>query len=330
VAVLAMLFVGIFSAVITGMLDDLRISELPPLPADWSRVPEFETDQAVCSVQYETFSILDLIGLAFGPYDLNNTAVFETQLDYIFGPGAHEFITYTAHEAVANVPFIHYKIGGVSVFGLRGFTTSQEFALQVEIIARHYVLPLLLELTPLYDWIKDQWLARYTEFAYFFGLHWFSPMSQFDGVIQGIKKVYDDAGLTETDRVVFVGANIGGVLAKVLGMITHHRGIGFVSLPSVDEEFSYRYQYDDLSMRWGTNVFTNGGIFGVEDPDIAENYQLPGEGDITSADGIYQTFCVLSEVCGHGPQFRAYCEKVVGEEKLKEIRDFLKLDASSQ
>jgi hypothetical protein len=209
------------------------------------------------------------------------------------------------------------------VFSFRGYTTSQEFALQAEVIARYYVLPLLLDVTPLSDQVESWWLKSCTELAYFFGLHWFSSMSQFSHVINEIKGEHTRRGLTENHNVVFAGANIGGLHAKVLGMLTHHRGIGFISMPSLDEELVYRYEFTDLDKRWVTNVFVSGGYFGVPDVGVGEDYQLSGDRELGGLDTIYQSFCLMVETCGHHNQFEAYCEAARSRETLTEIINFL-------
>jgi hypothetical protein len=329
IAVVAMIGIGISFSQLTNALDEKRLANLPPLPENYSRKPAFVTDHPFCNEQYGERNLIELIGLSFGGYVHTNPVVFGQQMAYVLGPEWDNDTTYSVQEIIPNVPCVIYRLGDLVVFSFRGFTTTQELALEVEVLARYYVLPLLLNLTPLYDHIKEWWLERYTALAYFFGLHWFSPMSHFNNVVEGIHTEYDGRGLGEKDKVVFVGSNIGGVFAKILGMITHHRGIGFISLPSLDEDFSYRYGSDEMSTRWGTNIYVGGGYFGVPDLGIAEDYRLPGDSESGGLDDIYQSFCLLAEICGHHMQFEAYCSTVIGSDKLRKIIEFLTASTST-
>jgi hypothetical protein len=323
-AIVVMVAVGIIASAVGPTLDDVRLKSLDVLPVNYTRAPAFKTDLALCNAQFSGRSLLELMGLSFGAYDISDEAVFAQQLEYFFGPKWNATIGYTIRTAAAKVPYVVYSIGRTTVFGLRGFSSPQELALQAQAVVRYYVLPLLLDTTPLYDTFKDGWLGSYTKHAYFFGLHWFSPMSQFGRVVDAVLAEYHALGLNETNDVVFVGSNIGGVVAKVLGMITRQRGIGFISLPSVDEELMYEYDFDDLARSRTANVYVTGGWFGVEDPEIGTNFAMPGEGTAIGgvADSIYGSFCLMAEVCGHHAQLDAYCKTALGEEAFESIVEF--------
>jgi hypothetical protein len=185
--------VGVVAVVIAApsFLDHLRLSELPPIPANWTNIPDFDPGEMVCKARYEGLSVIEAIGLALGGYDIDrDDKVFEEQLKYFFGPRASD-ISYSVESIAENVPVIVYNISGTIVFGFRGFSTGREVAIQVEVLAHHYAVPLILQATPFYQFFADSLLSSYIPATYSFGLHFFSSKSPFDVSLRAAQTIYE-------------------------------------------------------------------------------------------------------------------------------------------
>jgi hypothetical protein len=278
-------------------------------------------------MRYHGLSIIDTLGLALGGYDIwRNPAVFHQQLQYFFGQDAEKNITYTVEELAPDVPLLIYNVSGTTVFGFRGFATAAEFALQVEMFADRYVTPRLLDLMPLYNVINEHYLKSNGLNAHLLGSFWFSPRSAFDDLLQRALDIYNDYEFAKDAKVVFVGIDTGGVLAKVLALITGHHGIGFISLPVTTELFDGRYDYDERNAKLTTNVFNLDTLIGNEDQLVGENFAIPGDADVIGMDMTYPSFCNLAETCGYHRQFAQYCtQAMMDNEKLGKIRAYLGL-----
>jgi hypothetical protein len=316
--------IGVVIAAPSLTKDAFRLSNLPPVPNGWTNAPEFDTGEALCNVRYEGLSVVEAIGLALGGYDIDrDQTVFDHQLKYFFGPSATD-ISYSHEWIVKDVPVVIYNISGTTVFGFRGFSTGREVALQLELLSHHYGVPIICQLSPLYQALANSLLSVYVPALYNFGIHFFSAKSPFDAFLQGAQAIYDDYHLTRESKVVFVGANTGGVIAKVLGMLTHHRGIGFISMPGAGKETVYRYDIGEKETRFLTNVFSLNGVFGVGEVDTGEDFAIPGSFDLVDRDAIYMATCNLAEMCGHHDQFEEYCTNAIGADRLKLIRDYFR------
>jgi hypothetical protein len=269
--------------------------------------------------------LIQAIGLALSGYDVSSFDVFSHELDYFFGPDALDKITYRTEYLSSGFPLLIYNISHTTVFAFRGFATAADLAIQFEMLARYYIAPFLLDVTPWYRLIEERFLSAFIPSAHFAGRHWFSPQSYFDDLLQEVLAIYDEQGLGEESRVLFVGINGGGLFAKTMAMLKNHRGIGFVSLPVTTDEFRYRYDYGPLAGKFVSNVFNHDGWFGVEDEGIGENFALFGDPKAFRMDAVYTSFCNLAEMCGHHQQFKQYCEESIGGEALAAIRDYLGL-----
>jgi hypothetical protein len=165
-AIVSLLAILISLAAIPSYLTTFRFSDLPPLPMNWSNAEAFESIAAVCTVRYHDFSILQLLGLAFGWDEVNrNNDVFVRQLEYFFGPADKHGITYNDEELLPDVPFVVYNMSDTIIFEFRVFALGKEFALQMELLARFYGVPTLLDLTPFCETINDYILSTFTHDA---------------------------------------------------------------------------------------------------------------------------------------------------------------------
>jgi hypothetical protein len=135
-----------------------------------------------------------------------------------------------------------------------------------------------------------------------------------------------ERGLNEESSVLFVGVNVGGVLAKVLGMRTGHRGLGLISTPALNREFIARYEFTDQETPFLTNIFNMHGLWSIEEESAGENMAIPGPFKTLDRDSVYISFCNLAEMCGYHTQFNQYCETAIGSDKIAVIRQFFGLD----
>jgi hypothetical protein len=310
-------------AYIPSYLSTFRFTELPPLPENWSNVPENPAGLAICSNRYEHLSVIELLGLAFGGYDINrDSGVFSRQMDYFFGPNA-QGISYEVIELEPDIPLLIYNVSGTIVFAFRGFATGPELAVQVERLASLWVVPFFLEELPMYSKMVDLYLSSTTAYAHLFGWHWFSPRSASNDLLQKAAAVYDTMGISADTPVLFVGVNSGGTIAKRLALLKNRRAISFLSLPIDVDEFDNRYNISDTALQWVTSVINTDGLFSGEDPGFSENFALIGDPDAVGNDKVYESFCNLAEICGHNAQFGEYCKTAIGEDQLTAIRAYL-------
>jgi hypothetical protein len=314
----------IVQAVVPRYLSTFRFEQLPSLPANWSNVPEDGINHAVCTSHYEGLSLIELIGLAFGGYDINrNDDIFRRQMDFFFGANATERIEYEIADLGHDIPLLIYNVSGTTVFAFRGFASGRELSVQVERLASLWIAPFILDILPFYGPINERYLSSSIASAQLFGWHWFSPRSASDELVQKASQIYDDMEMSHDARMVFVGVNSGGTIAKRLALLKRRRGISFLA-PSIDlDEFTTRYEVDDTSMQWATTVVNMEGLFSGEDPGCSENFALVGDSDVIGNDPVYPSFCNLAELCGHHNQFDEYCRTAIGQQELAAIRGYL-------
>jgi hypothetical protein len=128
--------------------------------------------------------------------------------------------------------------------------------------------------------------------------------------------------LNRDSKVLFTGVDVGGVLAKLLGMLTEHRGIGFLSMQAADSQAVYRYNIGVKERRLITNVFNERGTIGVGEAQAGEDFAIPGPFDVLNRASIYDSFCNLAVMCGHHRQFQEYCEAAIGADRVNRIREY--------
>jgi hypothetical protein len=323
-SVLVMLGALIGGAVVSKSLSTFRFDELPPLPVNWSNVPDNRVNLQVCVNRYENFSVIELVGLALGGYDVSRSeSVFNRQLDFFFGPNSASWIDHEVVELGPDIPLLIYNITGTTVFAFRGFASGPELSVQVERFASLWVVPFILDELPLYEKITKRYMSSSTALAHLFGWHWFSPRSASDDLLQNAIKIYDDLDLAADASVVFVGVNSGGTIAKSLSLLKGRLGISFLSLPIDIDEFDDRYALETNATELVSSVVNKDGLFSGEDLGFGENLALVGYPEIVGSDGVYASFCNLAEICRRHSQFVEYCQTAIGAEKLAMIRTYL-------
>jgi hypothetical protein len=289
IAFAALVIIG--GSIVIGIAPNLvkgsRLTELPPLPANWTNKPDFLANPIVCGARYEDVSVIESFGLAFGGYDVERDHdVFEEQLRYFFGPRATS-INYSVEHLANDIPMVIYTINETTVFGIRGMMAKRELAIEIQLLAHYYAVPVLLHLMPLSDLFVQTLLSFYAPFAYLFGTHFLWPDTPFNTVLESAERIYAERHLTNESSVLFVGMGVGGVLAKVLGMRTGHRGLGLISMPAVNREFAARYNFSDQETSFMTNVFNLHGLWGIGEESAGENLAISGPLTILDRDSPY-------------------------------------------
>jgi hypothetical protein len=244
-------------------------------------------------------------------------------MQYFFGENWRDTINATKGEINKGAIFVTYNNTekNITIFGFRGFSSGSELAIQIEMIASEYVIPILQDMFPFYNVLTSRFLEFYVELFHNFGSYFFDPVSMAKAYLDPIKEEYERM---DHDEVMFTGINIGGLFAKTLGMLTHHQGVSFISFPVFNAYFKTAFHFTQEESVFVTNVFNYEGTFTHSEPDLATNIGLPTlEASLVEKDTVYRTFCILSEVCGYGEKFGDYCISQIGEEELASIRDQL-------
>jgi hypothetical protein len=324
--ILLIIAVPVLLLVAPSYINPVRFDSLPPLPPNWSNIPAFPSVASVCNSRAEGLSILDALGLAFGGYEVQrDSSAFLRELNYFFGPNSSQSIGYETDQLAPDIPMLVYNISGVTVFAFRGFATIPELGIQIEMLARYRVLPFAYAIMPGYDAIAKHYLRWFTPGLHSLASLWFTPRSIYAQFLDQAMKSYNARDLTVDSPVVFVGINMGGVLAKDLAMRTGHPGIAFLSMPVSTEFFTINTEENLRSAMQVTNIFNLEGLFGVEDPKAATNAGVPGSPNLLEWDSAYASFCNLVENCGYHDQFVEYCTTAIGADALAEIRTYLRL-----
>jgi hypothetical protein len=137
--------------------------------------------------------------------------------------------------------------------------------------------------------------------------------------------VYDEyADKEKHPLVLFVGAEIGGVFAKLIGMLTERPGIGFLSFPAADDQIFYQFEFNDQDTPFVTNIFNIGGKFGLQENEAGANFALPVMYEHKFAvDNIYRSLCTFADLCGRTAHFQQYCDAAIGPGEFKKLQDYL-------
>jgi hypothetical protein len=185
----------------------------------------------ICTFQCKGVSMVDAIGFAFGAYDAEKSPKsFNNQMKYFFGKDWNRPILYTIHHFYPEKkfgPVLIYQLENITVFEFRGFTSGPELALQIKMIAAQYIFPVMHDLIPFYDLLVDFWLGHAASYFHNVGNSFFDPIPLSHRFLNGILDVYNT--LNTTTDVIFIGASVGGLFAKVfpelpcLQRLLHHR-----------------------------------------------------------------------------------------------------------
>jgi hypothetical protein len=320
----------------------IRISDLPRAnESAFATVGDFPSRFDVCSASYDGLSAIQMIGLALGPYDVeDNPAVFDLQMEYFFGSNWTDIFSYEVFHVHDADSFIAYqrKADGLMVFAFRGFSSGAETALHAQIVAQEFILPVVTDMAPLYGSISGLWLSWWLGHVQILSQSWVNPAPPVQVFMDKITKAVDSSNST---RLMFTGINIGGLFAKALGMKYGTVGMSFLSFPIVDDLLGPLFDIDEKNALFVTNIHTFGGVFTAQEPQTATNFGIPWIGsaylenvrDVAGLsdfkvgtvirDSVYRSFCILSEICGRNQQFGPYCEEAIGERDLLFIRSAL-------
>jgi hypothetical protein len=299
-----------------------RLTELAP-PSALS-VPAWDVNRssvnAACVYRYNGLSLLDAIGFALGGYDVERAPqIFESQMAYFFGRAWRERIVYDVNHIDDSMLYIKYfdRQTNVTIYGFRGLMSASELSLWIHMLLFEYILPPLQELAPFYELIIETWFETVAPMIQGIGHFFFEPRSVARDFIE---KVIDR--FTEAPHTIFVGINLGGLIAKALGMITKRPGISFLSYPAFNDIFATEFGFDESAAWHIINIFNYEGLFTLPERDIGTNLGIPWVEAPSwiantifpnvNRDTVYQSFCVYAQICGAGPQFDEYCGAAVG------------------
>jgi hypothetical protein len=119
-----------------------------------------------------------------------------------------------------------------------------------------------------------------------------------------------------TEKVVFSGINIGGLFAKILGLMKKDQSVSFHSFSVFNDFLASQYDLNQNDAFYITNVFNHYGIFSLQEPNLATNFGiLTIPNPILNRDTIYLSFCMLAELCDERLKFNDYCESII-EKKI--------------
>lgn len=318
-----------------------RINDLDYVPP-FNNITRANSDMLIhpiCEFNLFNSSAFDAFGYALGGYDLKrNKTIFENQMKIFFGENYSNHISYKLYEIDNNFLFLKYfdSISNSHIFAFRGYNSGPEIAFQFELFVSYYIIPFFEDNVPFYELINDYWLSFYTDFFNSFGLRFFENRNIITKYVKSIIEIYNKENFDDDDNVFFTGINCGGVIAKILGTLLHHKSISFISFPMDMNFLEHLFHFPSSYMSYVTNVFNIDGIFSHPDSDHAINIGIDmpifykskfcssGFCEIFSkTDNIYRTFCTMSEICGKGNQFNYYCKNTIGEKNLEIIRESL-------
>jgi hypothetical protein len=328
---------------VTEMSPSYRISELPPPNfTTFSMLPNESYDSTVCQIHFHGISLLDAIGFALGPYDVDrNPAVFESQMQYFFGANWSELFDYNVHYVGESDPFVVYHLrNNLTVFGFRGFASGAESALQIEFVVVAFLFPYIRDLIPFFTVITEYLMKATFRAIQSFATSFVNPRMMGYEILDVFSDVVDS--MPTPRNIVFTGVDVGGIFAKYMGMKYQTHGVSFVSFPIFDPVLASVFKLDEYRAVFVTNVHTFRGILTKQEPQRATNFGIPWIGTslvdtvesgadvnkgikVTTSfrDSVYRSFCILSEVCGRGKQFGSYCEALIGARNLAWIREEL-------
>jgi hypothetical protein len=206
----------------------------------------------------------------------------------------------------------------MTIYGFRGYSSGSEFALQIEIFAGEYVLPVFQGILPFYDFVVTYFLDYLVGIAHTFGNSFFDPVSIGRSFIDPILEKYDQE---QPPNVLFSGINVGGLISKTLALVRHEQGIGFLSLPVFNDFFQYAYDFGPEDALYITNVYNYEGTFALPEPAVATNIGIPWvTSSSISRDTVYRSVCTMAELCGKSEQFQEFCIASIGEDELNILR----------
>jgi hypothetical protein len=324
-AIAAILFGAIFpAAMLSVQASKTRIGELPDVTIDWPGISAFTPTHDVCTIDYSGLSLLELSGLALGAFDVERKPeVFEKQMAFVFGPAWRQRWQWEVRRLLNNVPFLVYTDTdtGTVIFAFRGFASRVELNLQIELLAQRYVMPVLIDMTPFYDEIQGDYLDFALPTIHGFGTNFFDSANPLGEMAAPARAVYDEL---QPEKVIFTGINAGGAVAKVLGAALGERAVAFWSLPIFTDPLMARLEMSEFDSGTVTTVYNYGGLYSAPENEVGTNVGMPWHRKSdTEQDGVYDSFCTLSELCGHAAQFDRFCRAAIGSE-LEAIRDYLK------
>jgi hypothetical protein len=331
---------SIITAIVVGVavspqLYRWQVTELASPSSNWNSTLEFDPGFDVCRNSRLGLSLVDLAGFALGPYQRGRDAVADAQMQHFFGanwkadfdvtPLAVELKHLSAwgseRTESGSFPFdvVTQLSTGERIVAFRGFSSSAEFAFQLELIATKYLMPVVEDLLPFYGLISEHMLGYFLQGGHLFGYYFFRPIGYSDAFVEPIRDALEAAKVT---KAVFVGFNTGGVLAKLLGATSRNPGIGLWGLPLFLPHLEHRWELETIDSEFTTTVSNQGGLFAIpENGEGVPNLGIPWVSiGLLEHDTILQSLCTLAEMCGQHPRLGEFCGQVIGADKVEKIR----------
>jgi hypothetical protein len=333
-SIIAAIVVG---AAVSRPLSRWQVTELATPSAEWSAAAEFQMPFEICDAAFgaSDLRLIDLAGLALGPYQRGRDSVAEAQMQHFFGPGwksefeiepvdvtlnrLSAFGRENAHPSTFPFDIITHVTSGRKVVAFRGFGSSAEFAFQLELIAAKFLMPAVSNVLPLFDLVGENMLGDFARHAHLFGYFFFSPTGFSDAFIEPVRAALETKNITDA---LYVGFNTGGVIAKLLGATSANPAVGLWGLPLLLPHLQHRWGFDAADGQFTTTVSNQGGLWATPEEGAGGlNFVIPWVSlSALEHDTVLQSLCTLAEMCGQHPRLGEFCTSALGEEELSKVR----------
>jgi hypothetical protein len=277
---------------------------------------------SVCSVNYESVSVWEMVGYALGPHEVfRDPVLFDSQMQYFFGQEWRSRFIYETR-TFNEMPVMVYEepISNVTIVGLRSSASGPELAFQLELFAWTYILPMLTDIAPLYDVLTESRVPYLASGAQHFGNAFFDvrpiPLQFVDPILAYL----DELGIEDEEKdFILVGIGTGGVLAKTIGMLRSRPAFAFWSMPAFEGSYSANFDFDEMGALFITNIYNYaGGQLGfrlaAEEPGVANNLGIPWiEGAVVAPDNRFRSLCTMFAMCAEQGILTEYCYQTIDD-----------------
>lgn len=220
--ILMVLSIIVYASIVSNYNRANRIHDLPPPNETFIHILDGNqySESKFCKPVYKSYTLLELIGLSLGPYDIyENETVFSNQYEYFFGNKNHFISPQNITIGSTKIPFIIYNNTETNtiIFAFRGFSSPPEIAIYLQLLLDQYFSPFLYDICPFFDTLAEDFLDLKNSWIYKLGFNFFDPQLLIHQFLVPIQKIYDNE-YSSSQNVVFTGINVGGIFAKILGM----------------------------------------------------------------------------------------------------------------
>jgi hypothetical protein len=292
----------------SGFNTILQLENLRPRTTDHQ--DEFRDPRnPICRLDFESFSVWDLIGFALGPYEVKREPeLFEIQMTHFFNQSwRHRFNISTLEFNGMPVVTYHENKTNLTAIGLRGSASGSELSFQAALFVWAYILPSMTEIAPFFETLTEWRVPSLAASARHAGNNFFDTKSIPRRFVEPILDWFDEANFAP-DQVVLTGIGTGGVIAKTIAMLRHVRGFGFFGMPVFETSYMSNFDFDDSDAIYVTTVYNQGGLLTAAEPDIANNFGVPWiEAGGIARDTRYRSACTMYQMCFVEGFLEDYC-----------------------